>query len=170
MEMKKEDYVKLNDVLLEQEKLLLFDHFSNRDAWDLGTFLVNKIYASDFDLAIAIRKLNGNILFQHTTGNTNLNNQNWMNRKFHTVALMERSSLGAWAMSFILNEPVPAHGLCESEYVFCGGGFPIRLKTGETAAVLTVSNLPHHLDHTFIVNALSEWLHVDIPGTDSFFS
>jgi uncharacterized protein (UPF0303 family) len=167
--MQKEDYIKLNEVLLEQEKLLRFDHFTNKDAWDLGVFLVDKVYKSDFDLAVAIRKVNGNILFQHTTGNTNLNNQNWMNRKFKTVTLMERSSLAAWAFSFILNEPVPAHGLSETEYVFCGGGFPIRVKTGEVVAVLTVSNLPHNKDHSFMIDALSEWLKIDVPSIDSFF-
>jgi uncharacterized protein (UPF0303 family) len=167
--MKKDDYIKLNEILLEHEKLLRFDHFTNQDAWDFGVFLVNKVYKSNFDLAIAIRKLNGNILFQHTTGNTNLNNQKWMDRKFRTVALMERSSLGAWAMSFILNEPVQAHGLSENEYVFCGGGFPIRLKSGEIVAVLTVSNLPHYQDHTFIADSLSEWLKIDVPNIDSFF-
>jgi uncharacterized protein (UPF0303 family) len=163
------DYMKLNDVLLEQEKLLRFSHFMNRDAWDLGVFLVDRVYRSDFDLAIAIRKLNGNILFQHTSGNTNLNNQNWMSRKFRTVALMECSSLRAWAKAAISGEQVSKHGLSDAEYVFCGGGFPICLKTGEIAAVLTVSNLPHHLDHQFIVDSLSEYLKIDVPKTDSFF-
>jgi uncharacterized protein (UPF0303 family) len=167
--MDKDYYVTLDKVLLEQEKLLRFDHFTNRDAWELGTFFVDKVYKSDFDLAIAIRKLNGNILFQHTTGNTSLVNQKWMDRKFRTVTYMERSSLAAWAISAILNEPVPVHGLSESEYVFCGGGFPIRLKAGEIAAVLTVSGLRHDKDHSFMVESLSEWLKIDVPSIDSFF-
>jgi uncharacterized protein (UPF0303 family) len=166
--MEKDDYIKLNDVILEQETLLRFDHFTNRDAWDLGAFLVDKVYNSDFDLSIAIRKVNGAILFQHLPGSTNLNNQNWMMRKFRTVALMERSSLGVWAQSYLSAEPVAKHGLSETEYVFCGGGFPIRLRGGEIVAVLTVSNLPHHKDHKFIIDALSEYLKIDVPKTDSF--
>ncbi|MDR2900123.1 MAG: heme-binding protein [Treponema sp.] len=166
--MENADYIKLNEILLEQEKLLRFDHFTNRDAWELGCFLVDKIYKSDFYLSVAIRKVNGAILFQHLPGSTNLNNQNWMMRKFRTVALMERSSLGVWAQSYLSEEPVAKHGLCETEYVFCGGGFPICLKNGEVVAVLTVSNLPHHKDHKFIVNALCEWLKIDVPKTDSF--
>ncbi len=168
--MEKEMYGRLNEVLCEQEKRLRFEHFSNRDAWELGAFLVKKVYESGLNLAIAIRKLNGNILFQHTTENTNLNNQNWMDRKFRTVALMECSSLRAWAVSFLSGEQIPTHGLSEREYVFCGGGHPICLKTGEIVAVLTVSNLPHYLDHSFIVNSLSEWLHIDVPKTDHFFA
>ncbi len=39
--------------------------------------------------------MNGTILFQHMTEGTYLNDQNWMNRKLNTVALIERSSYGA---------------------------------------------------------------------------
>lgn len=166
--MNKEDYVKLNEIILEQEALLRFLKFSNRDAWELGNHLVNKIYEKKQELSISIRKLNGNILFQHCTEGTNLNNQNWMKRKFNTVSLMERSSLGAWAVSFITDEEIRTHGLSEKDYIFCGGGFPIRLKTGEMVAVLTVSNFPHERDHDFIVKALSKWLGVDkVPEIES---
>lgn len=158
--MDRKDYERINEVTKEQEKLLRFDHFSNRDAWELGSFFVQRIYEKEMDLAIAIRKLNGNIIFQHATANTNLNNQNWMMRKFNTVTLMERSSLGAWAVSFLTGEQVETHGLSNKDYIFCGGGFPIYLKTGEMAAVLTVSNLPHEQDHQFIVETLQEWLDV----------
>jgi Uncharacterized conserved protein len=162
-----EDYIKLNEITLEQEERLRFLQFSNRDAWELGNYLVNKVYEEKQELAIAIRKLNGNILFQHCIEGTNLNNQNWMKRKFNTVSLMERSSLGAWAVSFITGEEIRTHGLSEKDYIFCGGGFPIRLKTGEMVAVLTVSNFPHERDHDFIVKALSEWLCVDnVPEID----
>lgn len=159
--MNREDYIKLNEIVLKQEELLRFSRFSNRDAWELGSFLVERVYDQKQELAIAIRKLNGNILFQHVTKGTNLNNQNWMKRKFNTVSLMERSSLGAWATAYINDEQVNTHGLDGKDYIFCGGGFPICLKTGEMVAILTVSNLPHEQDHDFIVKALSEWLHID---------
>jgi len=142
----------------QQEKALVFERFSNKDALALGSFLTDRVYEQGLALAIAIRRVNGAILYQHMTDGTNLNNQNWMERKFHTVALMERSSLGAWAESNLTGETIPVHGLSESTYVLCGGGFPIRLATGEMVAILTVSNMPHIEDHQFIVKALSEWL------------
>ena len=169
--MNKQECIELKKVLTQQEEMLRFEHFSNQDAWELGSFLVKKVYAEKIALAIAIRKPTGNILFQHCTENTSLNNQNWMQRKFNTILLMECSSLAAWAQSLISGEEVATHGLDSRDYVFCGGGFPIRLKTGEMVAVLTVSNLPHEQDHDFIITALSEWLHMkDVPGTAEFFA
>ena len=118
----------------------------------------------NIEMAITIRKLNGNIIFQYFTDGTNMNNQRWMNRKFNTVSLTERSSLGVWAESMINDNPPEAQGLDPKEYAFCGGGFPIWLKTGEIIAVLTVSNLPHLQDHQFLIDGLQEWLKAeDVP-------
>ena len=152
------EFERIKKVTVQQEKALVFERFSNKDALALGSFITNRIYEQGMELAIAIRRVNGAILYQHMTDGTNLNNQKWMERKFNTVSLLERSSLGSWAVSNLTGETVPVHGLSESAYVFCGGGFPIRLVTGEVVAILTVSNMPHMEDHRFIVKALSEWL------------
>jgi uncharacterized protein (UPF0303 family) len=154
------DYEAVRDATEAQERLLRFETFSNKDALELGMFIASEVYAQNMDLAIGIRKLNGALLFHHLTPGTNLTNQLWMRRKFNTVSLMERSSLGAWAISHISGETVSSHGLSDEDYVFCGGGFPIRLVSGELVAVLTVSNLPHPEDHRFLVNALAEFLGV----------
>lgn len=141
-----------------EEKQLRFEHFSNRDALDLGNFLVNEIYDSAIDMAVCIRKVNGAILFQHLTENTNLDNQRWMQRKFNTVVYFETSSYLAWAKNAIKDKTVADLGLPEKDYVLCGGGFPIKLKSGEFVGVLTVSNLPHEEDHQFITDNLYKWL------------
>jgi uncharacterized protein (UPF0303 family) len=156
--MDKDKYITLEKTIKSEEESLRFARFSNREALDLGNFLTERVYNQKTDLAICIRKMNGAILFQHMTEGTCLNNQNWMNRKFNTVALMERSSYGAWAVSQISGETIADHGLSEADYKLCGGGFPITLKSGEIVAVLTVSNLPHEKDHKFIVDGLKEWL------------
>lgn len=159
--MDRQDYERIDEITKKQETLLKFEHFSNRDAWELGKFLVQRIYDRNIDLAVAIRRPDGNIIFQYATEGTNLENENWMRRKFNTVSLLKRCSLGAWANSFLTGETVEAQGLSEADYVFCGGGFPVCLKTGELAAVLTVSNLPHEQDHEFIAGALEDWLNVE---------
>ena len=167
--MEKTDYEKVKQITEQQEELLRFRKFSNRDALDLGNFIVDRIREKKLELAVAIRRLNGAILFHHMTEGTNINNQNWMERKFNTVSLMERSSLGVWALSLITGETVAVHGLSEAEYVFVGGGFPIRLQTGEIAGVLTVSNLHHIEDHQFIVDSLSKWLNVrEVPWLSEY--
>lgn len=165
--MSNENYAHIIEAVKAQEALLRFDHFTNRDAWELGSFLAGRVHDQKIDMAISIRKLNGSIIFQYLTDNTSMNNQNWMQRKFNTVCQMESSSLLAWATSALKNQSLEVHGLSTKDYALCGGGFPIRLKTGEIVAVLIVSNLPHKQDHGFIINSLSEWLGVpDVPAIE----
>ena len=160
------DYVKINDIVSEQEKALLFERFSHKDAWELGQFLVKRIYDNNIEMAVSIRKVSGYILFQHGTEDTNLNNQNWMDRKFNTVKMMERSSFGVWAQACMSCQGIEEHGLSVKEYAFCGGGFPICLKSGEMIGVLIVSNLPHEQDHQFIIDSLQEYLNITVPSVE----
>jgi len=155
-----ENYAHIIETTRKQEELLRFDHFSNRDAWNLGSFLVQRVFDRQIDMAISIRKLNGNVIFQFATQNTTLSNQQWMQRKFNTVSLTESSSLRAWATAALKGQSLSDQGISSEDYAFCGGGFPIRLKSGELVAVLIVSNLPHKQDHGFIIDSLSEWLGV----------
>ncbi|MDD2958466.1 MAG: heme-binding protein [Lachnospiraceae bacterium] len=168
--MTKDQLTAINEITLQQDELLRFTHFSNRDALELGNFMANRMYAEKKEMSVAIRKLNGMVIFQYLTEKTGLNNQNWMDRKFRTVSAMERSSLGVWVASELNGEPPAVHGLSELEYVFAGGGFPIRLTSGELVAVLTVSNLPHIKDHDFLIRSLKEWLKMpdvpDVPDMD----
>ena len=159
-----ENYAQIIEITKKQEELLRFDSFSNRDAWKLGSFLVQRIFDRQIDMAVSIRKLNGNIIFQYATQNTTLSNQQWMQRKFNTVSLTEGSSLRAWATAELKGQTLADQGISSQDYAFCGGGFPIRLKSGELVAVLIVSNLPHKQDHGFVIDSLSEWLGVsDVP-------
>ena len=160
------NYAKIIETCLEQEKLLRFDHFSNQDALNLGCFVARRAAQSGFAMAVSIRKLNGNIVFQHCSDGTTLNNENWIRRKFNTVALTEGCSLRAWASSIVKGQDLAAQGLDAKDYALCGGGFPIRLTTGEVVAVLIVSNLPHLEDHAFLVDTLCEYLSIcDVPRT-----
>lgn len=159
-------HAQIVSITLEQEARLRFAHFSNKDAFALGCFIAEKAEAAGVAMAIAIRKLNGNIVFQYCSAGTTLSNEKWMRRKFNTVALTEGCSLRAWASSILKGQDLAAQGLDPMDYALCGGGFPIRLVSGELVAVLTVSNLPHLEDHAFLVDALCEYLSAtDVPRT-----
>lgn len=161
------NFAKLDKIVREQEALLRFEHFNSRDAWDLGKLMVEEAITEQAEMAICIRKLNGYILFQYGSDGTSLNNQAWMQRKFNTVMLNERSSLGMYISSKITGEDVSVHGLDSKSYVFCGGGFPVYVQGVGTVAVVTVSNLPHVEDHRFITNCLSKYLNKpDVPVID----
>lgn len=165
--MENEKYGRIVQVVEKQEEMLRVGRFLNSDAWDLGQCMVRKIQEKQIALAVAIRRLNGYVIFQYASEKTALSNQNWMLRKFNTVAFTHCSSLKAWAEAEISGYPMQTHGLNEKEYVFFGGGFPIRLRSGELVAVATSSNLTHEQDHQFLVDALSEWLSVEnVPSVE----
>ncbi len=146
------------DILIKEENALKFDSFDNEEAWKLGCFMVDRVKKTGIDLAICIRKTDGNIVFQYASEGTDFSNQFWMNKKFNTVMLMKTSSLRADVQWQINGEKLPGE-----EYAGCGGGFPIRLKgDDEIKMVLTVSQLPHVDDHNFIVESLSEYLNADV--------
>jgi len=158
------NYARIIETAQLQEKLLRFDHFSNKDALALGMFIAEKAEKADVAMAISIRKPNGNIIFQYCSPGTTLSNENWMRRKFNTVALTEGCSLRAWASSILKGQDLTAQGLDTKDYALCGGGFPIRLVSGEFVAVITVSNLPHLEDHAFLIDALCQYLGAsDVP-------
>ena len=154
---------KAKETAERQEELLQFDQFNNETAWELGKLCVEEIKRRGIDMAVCIRKINGNIIFQYQTEGTTINNQCWMRRKFNSVIYYESSSLLATINANISGETLTDCGLSKSDYVLCGGGFPIRIKGSGIYMVLTVSNLPHEQDHAFIVDVLSKFLGVEAP-------
>ena len=151
------------DILRRQEELLRVDSFSNHSAWELGCRMVEESAHRGIGLAVCIRKLNGNIVFQAAGDETDLTNQLWMERKYHTVSLMERSSLLAMVTCRLQGQSIKGMGLSDANYVLCGGGFPIRARDGSLLMVATVSALPHEQDHAFLVDCLSKYLDIPTP-------
>lgn len=147
------------DILAKQEELLQFDHFNHEDAYALGTFMVDYAKKHEITIAVSIRMNNGCIVFQHCPDGTNLLNQKWMERKFNTVKLMERSSLMTNKIWERDGDTTDMHGLAGGDYAICGGGFPIRIKgTGAVIGAIISSNLYHIADHEFIIDCLKEFL------------
>lgn len=162
--MEKAEIQTIIDTVKKQEQDLRFDHFTNEDAFELGKHMVEKIKADGIEMAVQIKKVNGNTLFSYFSQGTNLMNENWMKRKFKTVIMNEKSSYLIWAFNEMAGrgeDPIrdaALQGMDSKEYAICGGGFPIKLKTGEMVAVMLASNLPHMKDHQFIVDGLSSFL------------
>ena len=149
------------DAVNLQEKNLRFEHFTNEDAWELGKHLVEKVKTDGIEMAVNIRKVNGNTIFSYFSEGTNKMNENWMNRKFNTVLMNESSSFKQWALNMEKNYSVESMGMDQKEYVLCGGGFPIKLTNGEMVAVVLASNLPHEQDHMFLVNGIASFLGIE---------
>ena len=164
------DPKKLVKVLNQQEDMLKFDTFTNKEAFELGTRMAQKVYDAGQSLAIGIFNVAGMAVYQHVTPGATVNNTLWMRRKFNTVMNRERSSLWFTVTSEMRGKDLAAHVLDTNDYALVGGGFPIRLKTGELVAVAVVSAFPHYEDHQFIVDALAEYLGIDdVPSVMEFY-
>ena len=164
------DPKKLVKVLNQQEDMLKFDTFTNKEAFELGTRMAQKVYDAGQSLAIGIFNVAGMAVYQHVTPGATVNNTLWMQRKFNTVMNRERASLWFTVTSEMRGKDLAAHVLDTNDYALVGGGFPIRLKTGELVAVAVVSAFPHYEDHQFIVDALAEYLGIDdVPSVLEFY-
>ena len=164
------DPKKLVKVLNQQEDMLKFETFTNKEAFELGTRMAQKVYDAGQSLAIGIFNVAGMAVYQHVTPGATVNNTLWMRRKFNTVMNRERSSLWFTVTSEMRGKDLAAHVLDTNDYALVGGGFPIRLKTGELVAVAVVSAFPHYEDHQFIVDALAEYLGIDdVPSVLEFY-
>ena len=157
------DLATMRDTCAQQEALLRFETFDRATAWELGSLMVAELQRREAKVCVAIWSLTGYVLFQYAAEGTAVNNQNWMTRKYNSVRLMERSSLDSRVAEGLGGNSVEACGLDPRQYVFCGGGFPIRLKTGEMVAVALASGLPDVMDHGFLVDCLSKYLGVQAP-------
>lgn len=147
------------NILEKQEELLQFSHFNHDDAYNLGSFMVSYAQKHNITIAVSIRTNDGCILFQHCPNGTNLLNQKWMERKFNSVKLMQRSSLMSAFIFEKNNEKLEDHALSSQDYALCGGAFPIRIKETQTViGSIISSNLYHIADHEFIISCLKEYL------------
>ena len=148
-------------ILEMQEEILQFTHFTNSDAWELGSFMVEEAMIRQLNISISIRLNNGLVVFQHCLDGTKLHNEQWMLRKFNTVKVMETSSLSLYIMLKKNEQTMAEICLDENAYACCGGGFPIRIEEVGVIGAIIVSGLNHVADHDFIVKSLIKYLHTD---------
>ncbi len=146
------------EILDKQEELLWFDHFTGDDGWERGCYMAEQARERGIRIAICIRLNNGCRLFQYGPDGTSVLNQAWMERKYNTVKLMDRSSLKSLYVMEAKGQTLADHGLTDAEYVLCGGGFPIRVKGVGNIGVITVSALPHEQDNDLRITGLEKYL------------
>ncbi|GIF22263.1 uncharacterized protein (UPF0303 family) [Actinoplanes tereljensis] len=138
--------------LEEQERDLVFDGFSNADAWRLGCLLVE--LAGDKPVAIDIRRGTQQLFHAGLEGST-ADNDAWIARK---VRVVERYGASSYLVGRRLaakgQELDAGMGVNPADYAAHGGAFPIRIRNVGIVAVVTVSGLPQAEDHALVVQAL----------------
>lgn len=148
-------------LLQAQEDALHFESFTAEDAWELGKLFVADAMDRDLPIAIAIRTMSGKTLFQYACEGTGYGAQAWLDRKFRTVQHFEMSTLRYAHFLKKRQATLAERGLDPTQFVACGGGFPIFVDTVGVVGAVMVSGLTDVEDHDVLVRCISRYLDVD---------
>ena len=152
----------LLEIVIKQEESLQLDHIDAADAWQLGLILRDLGLEIGADMALHISLL-GSQVFHCGLGQPKPNFDHWIARK-------EKGTLECWKSSLRLKlealtggNQLEDHGFAASDVVFCGGCFPLRLKTLGVVGAITVSGLSDTQDHQLAVDTLAKFMNVKVP-------
>ena len=139
------------DILLKQENDLRYDSFTCEDAFQLGIETIE--CAKHYDRGIVVRitrELDNLVLFQSVMEEKAERNFTFAEMKHTSVLKHHHSSAYVYVISQMEEgyEPTSA------------GAFPIFLKDGTHVATIMVSGLHEGKDHTVIIEALQNKLHI----------
>lgn len=143
--------------LLAQERELELSSFSNEDAWDLGSRLVDAAREQGLAVTIDIRR-GDQQLFHHALAGTSADNDAWIERKVRVVRRFGHSSLYMGETYRQAGSSIEeVHLLDPTRYAAHGGAFPINVRGVGLVGVVTASGLPQVEDHRLVVAALREF-------------
>jgi uncharacterized protein (UPF0303 family) len=152
------NYGKLCNEILEQEKLLQFDKFTNDVAFEIGLMLKKKAENDGRQIVVDIQR-HGQTLFHFAHENTCMDNEVFIAAKNRIVNRFFHSSLYfAYRVKESNKTPEEAFRADSMEFIPCGGGFPVIVKNVGVIGTITVSNMAEEDDHRYIVEVLKEYL------------
>ena len=140
--------------LAAEEDDLQFASFTNDDAWELGTALVEGARRQGAPVAIDISR-NSHTLFHVALPGATPDNDSWIARKQRVVQRFGHSTL-YMRQVFVERGTTfeEALGLDPQRYAAHGGGFPVVVRSVGPVGVVVVSGLPQLEDHRMVVAAL----------------
>lgn len=149
------------DILVMQEDILQFSHFTNEDAWELGKAIVEAGKRLDLPLAVRITRNGGQQVFAYAANQMELINQISMEKKERVCQLSGMSSLHFFMDLERKEMKAEDMGFDRSHYHAKGGSFPIRVEEVGMVAAVTISGFDHVLEHDFLIKSISQYLHID---------
>ena len=161
-EVEKEREVRLA-ILRKQEQMAQFQGFSEEIAFDFGSVVYGIARGRRSPVVVNIRT-SDRVLFHAAMPGATPDNDEWVRRKSNVVLRYHQSSLQFGdTLAFkgrIIN---PDMGIDMMNFAGHGGSFPIRVKKAGVVAAVTVSGLPQLDDHRMIVEALDQYLKIELP-------
>lgn len=149
------------NILQMQEEILQFTHFTNEDAWELGSLIVAEGKKRQIPLMASIKRTSGLTLFRYCSDHVTLQDEQCLERKFHTVRAMEKSSLLLYSMFKKNEEKQEDYFLDPAQYYVVGGAFPVRVEDVGVVGTVVVNGMDHVAGHDLIVKCISKYLHID---------
>ena len=152
------EYELLLQELLQQEKDIQFETFTNETALAVGMALFEAAKNDGKAVAIDIAR-NGQQLFHFAMSGTSSDNGEWIKRKNRVVNRFGHSSfyIGT-SLRSAERTMEEKYLLPSSEYAAHGGAFPLIIKNVGVVGTITVSGLPQQEDHALVVNTLRQFL------------
>ena len=149
--------------LRQQEEELVFASFDHHDAWRLGSLIANHAIASDYGVAIDIRRHNL-VLFRCVLPGATADQEEWIRRKSASVLRFEHSTaLLTEQFSARTHSPLGGGWLAQEDYTLAGGSFPIRVRGAGVIGAVTVAGLSSDEDHELVVDGIRNYLKTVAP-------
>ena len=144
--------------LERQQQELQFRRFTNDDAWELGSLLVELGRSRGLVLTVDIRR-HGHQLFHAALAGTAADNDSWVERKIRVVNRFGDSSYLVGRRLALAGRTLDeGAGIDPILYAAHGGSFPIIISDVGVVGTVTVSGLPQADDHALVVEAISTFL------------
>ena len=155
------DYSKYVDEIVLQEKELVFEHFSNDDAFELGMIIYNMAKERKLPVTIEITR-NTQMIFHVALPETSPDNDEWLRRKRNLVTRTGMSSFRIVAELCRDNAVFENRfELTRDNYAPAGGCFPINVEGTGIVGTVAVSGLEMSLDHALVVEGIKKYLGID---------
>ena len=152
------------DILKIQEEKLRIDKLDADGALQLGLIMV-RLAKEKYKRNISIRVItNGQATFEYYMEGTDSFNRWWMDKKLNTSRLSSVSSIRTLVeVGEGLREPAPEFEI-DNNFALCGGCFPLKAHDGHLIGYAQSSGMAHEQDHQLIIDALSEYLGIEVPS------
>ena len=151
------------EVLLEQERVLRYEHFGAREALELGRIAAE--LAADYDETYTVtitREADGEVWFQWLADDKGARNLLFAAGK--RGAALAAGHASPWAQLVAIEQGTPLDDVwakVPDEVASCGA-FPVRAGD-EWVATIAVSGLHEGLDHEVVLRALEKALGKKVP-------
>ena len=136
--------------LLEEEAELVFDRFTDQDAWILGSWMVEQSRERQYPVAIDIQR-SSHRLFHFSFDGASENNAHWIAGK---AAVVRRFGHSSYYVGGTTGPQEDEKLLPLEQFAAHGGAFPLIIRNVGPVGHVAVSGLTSEEDHAFVVEAL----------------